>query len=159
DIGYRFWLEMTPWTHRKPLPGGPVHLVWEDIVVLGALLVPAWYGKVLSPWIGVTVFLCCYATVLASTFGATNAPVFGYVVYFGLGLVIRLWPWPESQALVSAFIALVTLVGLRRQLVNFPWPNEKLEQFRMQTPAQINEMAARSGKRLGWPYDRLGPKA
>src|ERR1043166_5279277 len=27
---YRNWLEQTPWTADKPLPGGPVHIVWQD---------------------------------------------------------------------------------------------------------------------------------
>lgn len=41
---YRSWLERTPWTIRKPLPGGPVTLVWGDILVLGGLAasVAAW---------------------------------------------------------------------------------------------------------------------
>ena len=34
---YRAWLESTPWTSGKPLPVGPVSLVWEDGVVLSLL--------------------------------------------------------------------------------------------------------------------------
>lgn len=32
--GYRNWLTSTPWTSRKPLPLGPVQLVWQDVVAL-----------------------------------------------------------------------------------------------------------------------------
>src|SRR5436190_8238008 len=29
---YCAWLEMSPWTASKPLPVGPIHLVWQDAV-------------------------------------------------------------------------------------------------------------------------------
>ena len=31
---YRQWLATTPWTSRQPLPLAPVHIVWQDVVVL-----------------------------------------------------------------------------------------------------------------------------
>ena len=36
--GYQGWLESTPWFSRKPLPLGPVELVWEDGLILGPLI-------------------------------------------------------------------------------------------------------------------------
>ena len=35
---YLNWLKMTPWTSRKPLPWGPVELIWEDGIIVGALI-------------------------------------------------------------------------------------------------------------------------
>src|SRR5262245_42747901 len=35
---YRQWLELTPWTVRKPLPMASIALIWEDGIVLGALI-------------------------------------------------------------------------------------------------------------------------
>ena len=32
---YYRWLAASPWTARKPLPNGPIHIVWQDAVVIG----------------------------------------------------------------------------------------------------------------------------
>ena len=32
---YYRWLAASPWTARKPLPNGPIHIVWQDAVVAG----------------------------------------------------------------------------------------------------------------------------
>ena len=32
-LAYREWLLATPWQHPQPLPLGPVHLVWQDLVL------------------------------------------------------------------------------------------------------------------------------
>src|SRR5947209_2936166 len=33
---YYQWLRGTPWTSRKPLPLGPVHVVGQDVLLVGA---------------------------------------------------------------------------------------------------------------------------
>src|SRR5689334_10874057 len=35
---YRKWLEQTPWTVHRPLPMGPIPLIWEDGIILGLLI-------------------------------------------------------------------------------------------------------------------------
>ncbi|KPK76937.1 MAG: hypothetical protein AMJ79_05030, partial [Phycisphaerae bacterium SM23_30] len=35
--GYLQWLALSPWRFGKPLPLGPVHLVWVDLAVVGTL--------------------------------------------------------------------------------------------------------------------------
>src|SRR5262245_9773041 len=35
---YFAWLKLSPWQADKPLPMGPVHLVWQDLVVIGTIL-------------------------------------------------------------------------------------------------------------------------
>ena len=34
---YSDWLKLSPWTADKPLPLGPIHPVWQDGGVIGAL--------------------------------------------------------------------------------------------------------------------------
>src|SRR6266487_2602254 len=44
---YAAWLKLSPWTADKPLPLGPIHLVWQDAVVVGALTALAtWHARV-----------------------------------------------------------------------------------------------------------------
>src|SRR5262245_22736690 len=35
--GYYLWLRGTPWSSQKPLPMGPVHLVWQDVLLLATV--------------------------------------------------------------------------------------------------------------------------
>src|SRR4051794_15101064 len=39
---YAAWLKLSPWTARKPLPLGPIHLVWQDAAVVGVLTLIGW---------------------------------------------------------------------------------------------------------------------
>jgi hypothetical protein len=34
---YRKWLCVTPWSPDRPLPQGPIHLIWTDVLTLGVL--------------------------------------------------------------------------------------------------------------------------
>ena len=43
--GYRQWLCDTPWTSRKPLPLGPIHLVPQDVLLIAISVGLAW------PWL------------------------------------------------------------------------------------------------------------
>ena len=82
---YRDWLATTPWTYGKPLPLGPLRLVWEDAVIIACLIGVAIMGQMLvepavlakqsllpeSPFkmIGLVViaFLCGHLICLATT--------------------------------------------------------------------------------------------
>jgi hypothetical protein len=154
--GYRQWLEMTPWTWRKPLPGGPVHLVWEDSLILLFAIAPASYRGAITPWQGLSIFLASYAAWLTSSFWKTGAKHQGYATLIGLAIVLRLWPKPQMQVCAAAAVALVALLGLRRSLQTFPW---NAEGFPAIATDEVLSRMVRSGRMLGWPYDNLGPKA
>ena len=86
---YRGWLEQTPWTGRKPLPLGPIHLVWQDVVVLGIVVLALHgtpLGRLWAPW----AFLLAYLGTLGVSFWLTGPWWMGYLVLFGLGLAVRL---------------------------------------------------------------------
>src|SRR5262249_55837152 len=117
---YSAWLEMSPWTAAKPLPVGPVHLVWQDAVVVGSLAaLTHWHalGDPLIPIItfGITYF-CGLTLLLAITRRWTSCLVLGF-----------LWPallLPEAKgwaraALITA-IVIVLFHGLRASLRAFP---------------------------------------
>src|SRR6266851_8591697 len=86
---YRAWLATTPWTSRKSLPW-PVHLVLQDLVILGIIGALAW--PLCGPWTLAVpqVFLVIYLLCLASMHFATEEWGWGYAVCFGLGLAVFL---------------------------------------------------------------------
>jgi hypothetical protein len=151
--GYRAWLTTTPWTSRKPLPLGPVHLVLQDVVLLAL-------GTVLTGWempqkaaILPLIFLAGYLTVLGLSLARTETALWAWAVWFGLGLVVRLLPNLLAALAAAGVTYVVAYVGLRRSLTHFPWDQPLSESGR--TP--LIESAA-AGNPLGWPFARLGPR-
>ena len=74
---------------RKPLPLGPIHLVWQDAVVLGIVML-ALHGTLLGRVWALGAFLLAYVGTLGVSFWLTGPWWMGYIVLFGLGLSIRL---------------------------------------------------------------------
>ncbi len=168
---YRNWLLTTPWTSRQPLPLGPIHLVPQDLVIMGLLAVAA--AATCGDWwiVTVQVFVFIY---LASTAGAlfgTGEWRFGYAVLFGLGLLVRCWPaytigndlrlqvrpWPDLPlwGLAAAATYAVALVGTRLSLARFPWNLEWQDQLK-ETLKEGKAPTTLAG--LGWPHACLGPR-
>ena len=116
---YFRWLSTSTWTADRPLPYGPMRIVWQDVVVIGALclmvgLVSNLYGPVRSyiiaddlgmpPWLILAViFFGLYLGVNGFMFMLTIRPVayamiipvmvglcFGNVLALVLGLAVSL---------------------------------------------------------------------
>ncbi len=149
---YRAWLERTPWTVRKPLPQGPVELVWEDGVFLGALVLL----HALLPLSGsvkiLNQFLIVQVLMLSWTFFATGAATSGYLSLLGLGLVVRFWPSPWVCFAIAVSTYLVAYDGLWRSLARFPWQNSEFWEAYYKVYLNQKEAVASS---LGWPQDRF----
>lgn len=152
---YRVWLEATPWTSRKPLPVGPVSLVWEDGVVLSLLCLLHLVQPELEPMRLLGLFLLvhqgCFVPVLAMTGGWLSA----YLVVFGLGLVVRLWPDPTLALAAAIVVTVVGHVGLLRSLARFPWPRFQQDPA---APGWGVSWTSREQLNCGWPFDQLKPK-
>jgi hypothetical protein len=146
---YRAWLERTPWTVRKPLPGGPVHLSWGDILVFGALAAAVAGQGTPQVLAVISLGLIGHSLMLALALLATGPKAAGFLVAFGVGLAIRLWP--DRTACLAAAVAtqLVGRVGLRLALARFPWPDLP--------PAPQGEAALPTT--CGWPFDQLQPNS
>ncbi len=144
---YRAWLERTPWTGRKPLPGGPVALSWADGLVIGALAA-AVAGRGAPEILAVgSLVLIGHSLTLAWTLAATGPKVIGFLVAVGVGLAIRLWP-DRTACLASAVTSEgIGWIGLQFALARFPWPN---------IPPAVN-VEAPPMKSCGWPFDQLRP--
>ena len=162
---YREWLQTSPWKHPQRLPLGPVHLVWQDLVIVGCLgLVmmrgaPSsveWYVPLVSPSL---YFLINYLVILGVTFLVPGGAWFGYAIGFGLGLVIRLGTRPVIVLLVLVPLYLAAWIGLRRMLSRFDsWDLSWFENAGLTFKSLGEQTEVARGKLLGWPFDRISLK-
>lgn len=149
---YRRWLELAPWTSRKPLPLGPIHLVAQDIVVLAIVLLLLHDSQTRFVFVP-AAFLGSYLVVLCLSLMLTDVWKVGYVLAFGLGLVVRLGNLPAVSLCLLAALYAVAYFGLRRSLALFPWQAPEWWE-KLLAGFKPNQMEApKSG--LGWPYDHL----
>jgi hypothetical protein len=149
---YRAWLEQTPWTSASPLPLGPIHLVWQDILVVG-LLSACLHGTPCGRIWVLEAFLIAHQATIAVSFWLTGPWWMGYVVVFALGLAVRLFPWPLACVGVLAILCVLTAIGCRLALARFPWQEcPLLEAWNRQCST---DPAARRKSLLGWPYGQL----
>jgi hypothetical protein len=153
---YRKWLESTPWSSPKPLPVGPVHLVVQDLVVLGILfaLLHTWHMDVLDVLV---VFAGAYQLAVAASLWPTGLRWRCYTILFVLGLVVRFNQNPLVALVVLVALYPFTRLAVRRCLERFPWqlphwwPRFDLK------PNGTQEQRKFGQSNLGWPYDLLRP--
>jgi hypothetical protein len=127
-------------------------LIWEDGIVLGALILLTLTQPHHDSIRIVTLFLIFHSALVTVTFWPTGAGTLGYLAAFGLGLAVRLWPraWPCFVVAASAY--LVVYEGLWQSLTRFPWRLEWSLADLFNQKALSEKLA---GPYLGWPYDRL----
>ncbi len=149
---YRKWLELTPWTVYKPLPLGPIALIWEDGIVLGALMMLSLTQPTHESIRILNVFLIAHSASLTATLWPTGVGTIAYLAAFGLGMTVRFWPSPWICFAVAASVYLLVYEGLWQSLARFPWGQEW-------SLSDMNNLKTLSEKLLGplngWPYDRF----
>jgi hypothetical protein len=139
---YRSWLETTPWRHPKPLPFGPVSLVWQDVPVLVAFgvvgmlqhlivagltlsspqLLPASHVVSILVYVIAIPFFSLYAICVALTIAGTGQSNVAWLMGVGFGVLCRVIaePW---LALVAAFATVVVgHWGVQRSLASYHGP-------------------------------------
>jgi hypothetical protein len=150
---YHRWLSIVPWSHERPLPLGPVHLSWQDPIVL-AVLVAMLHQSFLSPWLVPLLAMIAYLATLAVALLLSTQPWHAYLTLFGIGLAVLNLTEPLAVGLILASTYLVGYAGLLRSLRRFPWPYT--EQVSEAVERSMNQGAIHDY--LGWPYDQLSPK-
>ncbi|HJN09805.1 MAG: hypothetical protein QGH33_06430 [Pirellulaceae bacterium] len=164
--GYRRWLEQTPWTTEKPLPLGPIHMVVQDLLMLGMmrlLLHDFQLDETALP----QTFLFAYLIVAVAALWGTGERNLAYFVVFGCGLAI-LAHWWEPLASVACLIGcyLLAAIGIQRSLRQFPWSTSLHALGRVWREMQANNPPTKQQtkswnelevhpKTLGWPYSLL----
>lgn len=152
---YERWLESTPWTADKPLPGGPVRLVPQDVIVVTALTLLAREPSTLSLFVPLA-FLSAYLLTLAVASRCCGDWLFAYLIGFGLGAIALAGTSVLAAFLVAVSFCPIGLIAIQRSLRRFPWKIDwQLIHRTVQKGTNAEELARH---RLGWPYDFLAPK-
>lgn len=123
DSRYRTWLRSTPWTAGKPLPMGPVHLMWQDALLVGLVGLAWTMPPDVTPRvaIGLTFALpysgCMAAALLAAgeMWSVCGAAALGFALLLTSGR-----PHWQSAAVAVGLCAYCDW-AFRRALVRFPW--------------------------------------
>jgi hypothetical protein len=159
NAGYAEWLKASPWAAGRPLPLGPVHPVWQDGIILGALTVLSVWRAHLPPLLVVGVFAISYLGSMTVILVFTRT--WKAALYLGF-----LWPslfLPGTSEMVRAglwvAIAFVIYQGQRHCLQAFPWKGVKrlsgsVLNIEIQPAGLFRGMES-----IGWPTSVLSPKA
>lgn len=150
---YLGWLRQTPWSHEKPLPGGPIHLVPQDGVFVGLLTALACLHQVEYAFAIPVSFLISYIVFWEISFLTTKHFKHAYLMAFVLSGAIPFWNSPLGLSIVLALLLLVGAHGIRMTLHNFDAWSGRSEQV----TSLWNNSKGKCDKLLGWPYDRLAP--
>jgi hypothetical protein len=151
--GYYAWLMNTPWTCKKPLPLGPVHLVLQDVLLLGLAFAVAWPRLQWHALFVLHGFLSSYLATVGAIHAATGAPRWAYAVGFGLGLMVLSTLDPAAFAAAASATYAIAVLGLRAALACFPWERSPVHDLHQQLVGKNRVKPAG----LGWPYDYIGP--
>jgi len=166
---YAAWLKLSPWTADRPLPAGPVHLVWQDAAVVGMLAAIGAWNHVNALWpvaAFIFVYLGGFTLLLAFTRRWGACFILGLLwpslMLPGVAPIARQAPGLPAIAIVIA-IACVIWFGHRQSLKAFPWefikvPQRSLLDAQIRIPGPGTASAAGTQYNIGWPYLVLSPK-
>ena len=150
DRKYRQWLCVSPWSIDKPLPQGPVHLIWADLVILAVLSLLAYSNVPALAAVPVIAFLIVYLAMFFLTFEVEDVV---FPILFLFLAPFTFYPFANVYITTLVLILLYALfyVGFRQSFKGFPWntkywKDDIVEEFKKQ---------AIKKKVLGWPFKFL----
>jgi len=151
DQKYRLYLSYIPWVFSKPLLKGPLHLVWEDVVVIGWLTLLVFINDPKFYWVALLLFGLVYLLGHLLVFFMTRQ--YGYALAFLFILPCTVYPVLDIKITLSILAALYVwcYFGQRDYLKNFPWQTDfwKIDQEQ----AQLNRYKREA--MIGWPCQVL----
>ena len=175
DKSYGTWLARTPWQLGQPLPFGPVHFSWQDMLTLGVMMALSLLPPMLEfrPWYLPMIVLGAYGARLAVLHLAIGLywAAAGFVAVAGCAVLTG--NRPVAQIAVFAAMYGISLWGVRASLRDFPYTEERRaelgllphklpERFRVWWPLAPESDADLRGQRgsdafvfhaiLAWPW-------
>ncbi|MEX0727434.1 MAG: hypothetical protein WEB58_23000 [Planctomycetaceae bacterium] len=159
---YLRFIKQKPWSPEKPLPLGPIPLVWQDIVVALFFLALVAHQPVLPPvrilYCGLMAYMLCPTLVYLQC----QLWKYFYAVVFGIGLSILFWSTPMLSFGVLLAVYLIAYLGIEPLLTTFY--ETDVDDFPFWSSLGLNsnnrKAALKRVERLaGWPFDALAPKA
>ncbi len=157
---YFDWLKNSCWRSPLPLPLGPIHLVPQDLAIVGTLvgleLVVGHWGleSAFSPLRIAQGFLIVYVLILGGISRGLGQMGTTYAAWFVLGLSVRLWELEYLSLLVLVASYAIALWGLRRSLTEFPWESNAALQRQLEAMRHPENRVVNSDS-LGWPFGRF----
>ena len=163
---YAAWLKLSPWTADKPLPLGPIHLVWQDATVIGALTALAqWHAHVDPAW-PVAAFAAVYLGGLTLLLAFTRR--WSACLLLGFLWPALMLPGVDGAPRVVLATTIVAVIwwGQRMCLRAFPWeflissnrPTSSILQVEIRIDSLSGTPATRTPFSVGWPFVALSPK-
>lgn len=120
SLEYRRFLALSPWTGKEPLPQGPIHLVWQDILLLSLLTIATWFAVFATPIMVVVIPLIFSFTYLIGVcyyLWDGKRIVECFLLVAGMALAVRMMLHPVAMVVTIAALYAVAYFGIRRQLV------------------------------------------
>jgi hypothetical protein len=151
DNAYKRWLELTPWTSRKPLPLGPVAPTWGDGLYMATIILLSSTQPEPRAMQLLCLFLLGHLLALLPTLWLGSWAI-GYTTAAGLGLAVRLFYTPVACLVGATLVYLIAYEGLRRSLEKFPWTP------RLPQPSADNvtgDPVVERIREVGWPYGQM----
>lgn len=155
---YRNWLRFTPWRAGLPLPLGPVHLIVQDLLIVGLLTGVSSLHKEFEWYLIPSAFLVGYLVTMMFPLILTRKYVPAYLISVGLGGTLYLHDSPLGLSILFAVLYAIAWAGQRDSLreIEF-WDlsyfDERIAPFF--NPQGFQEVVR--SQILGWPFDRLIP--
>lgn len=167
---YRKWLAIAPYTGVEPLPQGPVHLVWQDLLVVVPLTaLGVWH----LGWNGVyvpCVVLGIYLVLCLSFLIETGPYLWFYVSVFALTVALYFAQQPAVflAVLLIAYAAaslafrpsLLRIVSIEeRDIPSYADPKRLFYQnmYNRERPNHTNTPMLEAMQQVGWPWASLRP--
>ena len=160
NSSHRRWLAHNPWRRGKPLPLGPIHIVWEDLVVLAALSSLLFVDA--APWDAVRLapalamgFFAAYLVVLLCATAVASVWTPTVICLFLIPLIVYPSCSMAGTFVVLAAIYAILLWGVRLALDEFPFNEPEWRS----TPAERYLEQAIGDGTIGWPHNVIGPRS
>lgn len=155
---YRDWLMTTAWRWGKPLPKGPVQLIWQDALIVSVLTGIGLYDPFGPTWLIPFAFVAAYCFGSMSSFARERMWVHFYSIPLMLYVAIwtRVW-FPIGESIVVV-IYVWTLLGFRRLLRELPERSLDAESSWWEGWLAPGGPAGEENESLGFPFDFTNPK-
>jgi hypothetical protein len=147
---YSLFLALTPWSIDKPMPKGPVHIIWVDIVVIAVLTFLCYQNSTIQSIWPTVIFFGSYLICLFFTFNKEQSLQRMSIFVFTPFVV-----FPHRSPYYAAILLLVFYVifyfGLRNYHKNFPWNTDfwKYDQTKTLLKQALTQRV------IGWPHRQL----
>lgn len=155
SVEYRRFLALSPWNGHEPLPQGPIHLVWQDVLLLSLLAIASWFAVFATPMLVLVIpfaFLGIYLISLIYYLWLGKRTVECFLLVAGIALTVRLMLHPVAMVIAIAALYTVAYFGIRRQLVALA-NEDPTESFSKTDDSSL----IRNAETLAWPWKQLFP--